>query len=145
MPRVFPLQLTITRIDEIGSIASGLVQVTTGSVASKVYHTTFVEYPFGATIASGTTLATGSVSVTQAGEIKAVRTYGTTTGYTLVLRDTFGEIYRFEGTTSTTLVDSTISVPIAPKTLTVIVSLPSPAAATQSFTGIVCVQTRVFE
>jgi hypothetical protein len=145
MSRVFPVQPTITRIEEIGSIASGLVQVTTGTVASKVYHTTFIEYPFNTTIASGTTLATGSVSVTQAGEIRAVRAYGTTTGYTIVLSDTFGEIYRFEGVTSTALVDSTISVPIAPKTLSAIISLPSPAAATQSFTGVVCVQTRIFE
>jgi hypothetical protein len=145
MPRVFPVQPTITRIEEIGKISSGFVQVTTGNIASKVYHTTYVEYPFSTTITSGTTLATGSVSVTQAGEIRAIRTYGTTTGYTLVLSDTFGEIYRFEGVTSTALVDSTVSVPIAPKTLAVITSLPSPAAATQSFTGVVCVQTRVFE
>jgi len=145
MARVFPIQPTIARIEEIGRIASGFVQVTTGTVASKVYHTTFVEYPFGITIASGTASATGSVSVTQAGEIRAIRAYGTTTGYTLVLSDSFGEIYRFEGVTSTALVDSTVSVPVAPKTLTVTVSLPTAAATTQSFTGVVCVQTKVFE
>jgi hypothetical protein len=145
MPRIFPVQPTIARIEEIGRIASGFVQVTTGNVASKVYHTTFVEYPFSTTIASGTTSATSSVSVTQAGEIRAVRAYGTTTGYTLVISDSFGEIYRFEGVTSTALVDSTVSVPIAPKTLSVTVSLPAAATANQSFTGVVCVQTRVFE
>jgi hypothetical protein len=132
MPRVFPM------LHEIR------VAVASGNITSKVYHTVFEEYPFSLTVTAGSTSANTSVNITEPGEIKAIRVYGSISGYSVKISDSYGTIYQF-GNSPTSLIDSNISVPIAPKTLTVSITLPSAPSSDQSFTGVICVQTRKLE
>jgi hypothetical protein len=142
MPRVFPIvhdvRVSGGTIDTVGNVASG-------NVTSKVYHVVFVEYPFNLTVASGSTSESTSVNITEAGEIRAIRVYGNTSGFNIEVRDSVGTIYKFDNVPTTSLIDSNINIPIGAKTLTVTISFASAVTSNQSFTGVICVQTRKLE
>jgi len=142
MPRVFPIVHSVTiaggTIDTVQNVASG-------TVTSKVYHTIFAEYPFNLTVASGTTSASTSVDIKDSGEIRAIRVYGSASGFNIEIKDDVGIIYKFDNVPTTSLIDSNVNIPIAPKTLTITISFPNPVTENQSFNGVICVQTRKLE
>jgi hypothetical protein len=131
MPRVFPFVYEVT--------LSG------GNITSKVYHTVFVEYPFNLTVSIGNTSASTSVNITEDGEIRAIRVYGNTDGFNIEVRDNLGTIYKFDNVPTTSLIDSNINIPIGAKTLTVTISFASAVTSNQTFTGVICLQTRKLE
>jgi hypothetical protein len=131
MPRVFPIVHEIT--------------VSGGNITSKVYHTVFVEYPFNLTVTAGNTSGSTSVDITEAGEIRAIRVYGSTSGFNIEVKDSIGTIYRFDNVQTTSLIDSNVNIPVGAKTLTITISFSSAVTSNQSFTGVICVQTRKLE
>ena len=142
MPRVFPIVHSV-RVE--GGTIDTVQNIAGGTVTSKVYHTVFAEYPFSLTVSAGTASASTSVDITQDGEIRAVRVYGSASGFNIEIKDAVGTIYKFDNVPTTSLIDSNVNIPIAPKTLTVTISFASAVSANQSFTGVICVQTRKLE
>jgi hypothetical protein len=124
MPRVFPIVHEIT---------------------SKVYHTVFVEYPFNITVTAENTSGSTSVNITEPGEIRAIRIYGNTSGFNIEVKDSLGTIYKFDNVPTTSLIDSNVNIPVGAKTLTITISFSSAVTSNQSFTGVICVQTRKLE
>jgi hypothetical protein len=131
MPRVFPIVHEVT--------------ISGGNITSKVYHTVFVEYPFNLTVTAGNTSGSTTVNITEAGEIRAIRVYGSTSGFNIEVRDSLGTIYKFDDVQTTSLIDSNINIPVGAKTLTITISFSSAVTSNQSFTGVICVQTRKLE